>query len=390
MIEIKPRVVYKGDISSDQTFWFIKRKALIDIIQKDLACSVIEIESIQNTRKTEYKYFIESAQKNLLAAVLIEEYPYESENPLTQKDINALRDILGENTPIIVLGNTNIMVNTYYGREIYYFTYHSLDLQKFISQHKNDIQKYLDIERKNLILPEIQNLIHIYNENYPDNLTLVELDDNTKAVLEFIRVNILPSDQRKSEYDDHLPTYLTKDIDQLIENIQLYRRDINIIRNLNERDRLDLIDALELNTGLLVETNGIITKNNVSSGENVAGYAIELKSKEEILNYGISKHHDASEILKRKLNTIKYFRRGEKYLSSYNPDNYLQILSGLLHMENKYWNLTQTPLLMLWNNDFRDNEIKDIADYILSRHKYIPISSKGYILGEDPIQNNIE
>lgn len=385
-MEIRPGIGFYWNEDSYIRTEAPEKQAMVYILTNDLRCEVLEIPFLESQDSQEVEEAVNLHKKNLLLMFMLREYKYESELQLTESYVKSVREIFGPELPIIIFpyGHSKSHDLNEVEPNVFECQPHSEKLKQFIEQLIRNNQGIL-AEKKRLANPEMQALLNAYNTNFPDDENMFATpNDNSKITAEYLRIRLLPADQRKSEYDDTLPESISSNLESLSDAEKYeYARELEVIRNMNSKERDNFIFLIDLNWGRKRLIDGGISVERSCADSDVAGFAIDPDSLQTIITEGYGNHHIAGRFLADRLLANRSFREGNPF-SHLVEDFKVEVVTGLLHKRVSQLPEFNIPIIELWiNSDIDLQKVRRIGVFIISQRKMIPIDTEGFLVDEN-------
>ncbi|HLC94487.1 MAG TPA: hypothetical protein VJH96_02890 [Patescibacteria group bacterium] len=395
-MEIRPYIAHRFELNRDDNLYARKQeRALEYILQNDLQCNVISVPDFHyEADDTDQSLYIKEAVKlnrrGLLLALLMRKEKDEDLVAFQEEDIRSIRKLFGKDLPILFLvdrGGVNSiekMRNNVFECELI-----SEDFLRFINQLKEGKQPMIDEEKKRRAYPEMLTLLQVYNAHYQDDERMfAPPDDNTRIVAEHIRINQIPVDQIKREYDDVLPQSIfnVSNFDICVCEQKHYYSLLEKIRHYTSIEKKEFIYRVYLNMGLRIEKGGFYVES-ITKGDHIAGFASDPETFHTLIEGRFGLHDCAGEFLAEEIIHIKGIRKGKHYLEDFYSPKKQQIqdrvFSGYLHKENKYLPEFDVPLVMLWSKRSNVQSARKVGSYLISQRKMIPIDKDGLLIDQN-------
>jgi hypothetical protein len=395
MIEIKPSIAYLDWIRTedDSANEMTEQGAFTNYLRGDLSFDVILANYLNENPNDLSRILIDDAyKKGLLCLFILKEEDYDDKIHQIKQSVNRIRKNYSSEIPILVIpyvDNHDEKIHPGYNLEnVFISKTYSKPLKELLSKLKEKHKDNVLNEIRRLSQTEVEIMSQVYDANYPDDDCLTSLDNNSKSVIEFMRINLLPSIWRKSEFDDRLPIKIaTLTLSTSNEKEKNFNEDFYRIKTMDGSQRQEFIDNVNLNAGYKRnKETGDFTVINISAGSDISGYAINTTTKETLLCSSFSKHNLAGPLLELREKYIESIRKNKGYNIQISGDCYIadpNIVTGLFHHSNKYLPDIKTPILQMFVSDLGSDSKLELGRYLLHEKNVIPIDSRGNLLCEE-------
>lgn len=218
----------------------------------------------------------------------------------------------------------------------------------------------------------------VYRKNYlgpNEELVLAVPDVNGQVVAEALRIKLLPVELVKEEFDDKLerPSH---DFGQVA--VDIYETEVARIHAMNDSERRKFDDDMSRAMGREPLASGGYFVRRVGLGDDIAGFAIDPVTLETTTTSGFGLHHFAKDQLFYRIRHIESFRHRDKggLTEKLYRECHWRLIGGLILQMRGF----ASPIIVLYQEDSPDSDLKKVAGYILRQRKFIPVTADGQLI----------
>jgi len=360
MERLKPTIAYVFD-NVDRSDSLVMSKAFRRIAETDLGCASIVLDPSLTSNvygNPDALNNIAALQRSKALFAVVTPGTLDKIPPYHNAAIvDQVRAITKDRVPIFTL-DPNIDSETIVRRDdnVYVANPFSDTLLKQIAQLRDqstEAQQELRIETA----IEVAALLKASIKNFPD----MNVDENTRVILGYLRWRLLPSEIVREEFDE-----------QLREKVELtpardnttFQHDLHRIQRLSSEERIELKAELEgqrrdPKTGL----------------RDCYGFAMDSETFAYEVTYGFGSHFRAAELVENVLRAAKAAQFGRSYKPEFPVDPRKSIIRGIIFKPTIF---IQTPVLRLGYDQQKPLDpdlVLKVNKPILKEEKFIPITS---------------
>lgn len=349
-----------------------ERLAIIYNCQTELDCEVISdyTSTYALIQPEVLEKLTQLIQQERLVAIIVTQGEYDSD---TERMIAKIRELGIGQTPIFVLVKPYSREETIeLGQHDNFFAFRNTDIYE--AEFWDKINATIEITKQKLALKaeadnlSLRHLRQAYDHNYNDDNMLCGQDDNTKSVVEMMRLRLMQDPQLvKQEFDDAIRTKNPFCDFQDLEEISLdvYQSELEKIANLDDKGRDALDNEVTIAMGHERCRDGGILVRRIGLGD-CYGFAYDPQTNGLMLVNDFGLHGYTKKFLAERISRIDGIKRRDffaAYDEKYDIEN--RFISGLIVRVESL----KTPLLLMHSCHGVSDEYMDLAIEFFKRQR---------------------
>jgi len=228
---------------------------------------------------------------------------------------------------------------------------------------------------KAIMASQLEQAYRVHHPGEDDEGSFAPQDPNGSVVAEALRIKLLGSQFVASEFDDTLRSGRGG---KVFRPTTAYEEESARVRGMNETERRTLHDALLRARGREPMPGGGHIVLRASSGDNVAGFAIDPVTLETLTTSEFGLHHHVRAMLANRLERIEDYRTpGGAFMGECEH----RIVTGLIFSKIPGF---KTPLLQIHTNEggeaVEEETLRKITRFLKKQRQFIPITSDGQLI----------
>lgn len=379
----KPTVIYiDSDGGSDGNPF---RDAMAYFLREHCGCDVIVYDHGHHLKEDSLRLKKLINRRSILVFIITQERWCDEHTDL----IKLIRKDFSKNIPIGIVKNWQAekVFTPDPEDETLYLCERSEDAIDLIDKHRAMWEPsfgsfdYFDVRTSEEVEVLTNRLDRVYEANQDEELALGPIDRNHRVFSEALRLRLLPASELKGEFDDVVRRIEFKKFSMPQVSPAVYEHEVEKIRQMKEAEQTEFYHNLLYATNSRPAEGGGVYKTETGRGANNYGFAIDAVTLEFHMTNGFGNHSMAAFDLGMRLDYLRMFKTHRKLVPEHVPDEERwaerEILEGTVVKDLPGF---QTPILILYTGQEREESVKKVTAFIRAREAVIPVTVDGKLI----------